>query len=214
MAQPPTHEQTGTGLPAHVAAEVRQLAERLHDVLHDEMVHPNPAPEVTLLWQAAKLINTAAGGLDYDTDLPATRRHAVRWSDVAAEASDVGDAALGIAAAEMSPADAAGHVERADVDALDVPDAPALAFAAIVKLTPPLDVDARPLAVAIADDPARTLTIADQPGPHPYTAAQLLRVAHHLHRLGGALGDVLSDDVLGDVVTEPAGNRLGSGTHD
>jgi hypothetical protein len=186
--------QTSTGLPAGVAAAVRQLADQLHDAMRVEMVRDQPAPEVTLLWQAAKLINGAAGGLDFGDPQDPTDRHVAQWVDVAGIASDLADLALQIAAAGMSPAEAAAQQERIDVDALDW--AEAAAYAGTIELSPPdPDGNSPRITVAIAGDPARTLTVTGDHGPalRPHTAASLLRVAHHLHRLGGALGDVVDD---------------------
>jgi hypothetical protein len=190
--------QPGTGLPADVVVAVRQLADQLHNALHAEMLHADPAPEVALLWQAAKLINGAAGGLDFGEPTDASDRHFVQWYDVADMASDIANAALGIAAAGMSTAEAVRRVESADVDAVDGFDS-AAAFAATVEVTPPnYDDIPRTLTVSIAGDPGRTLSVTAErgpaPQPRPYTAATLLRVAHHLHRLGAVLGDVVEAD--------------------
>ncbi|WP_207921361.1 hypothetical protein [Micromonospora sp. KC721] len=119
--------------------------------------------------------------------------HTSRWSEVAFNASDIADTALRIAGSDMSLPDAVAHVERADVIALDVPFNAATAFAATVELTPAHDGEdyAPPVTVTVAGDPERTLTVPGGASPRPYTAGQLLRVAHHLDRLGAALGDVV-----------------------
>ncbi|MEU7802560.1 hypothetical protein AB0B10_25200 [Micromonospora arborensis] len=181
------------GLPADVAERVRALADQLHDALRNEMVREHPAPEVRALWQAAKMVNAAAGGLDNHVE-PETTVHTSRWVEVAFNASDIADTALRIAGSGMSLADARAHVERADINTLDVPFNAATAFAARVELIPAHDGEdyAQPVTVAVTGDPERTLTVAGELSPRPYAAAgQLLRVVHHLDRLGAALGDVV-----------------------
>ncbi|MEV4212548.1 hypothetical protein [Micromonospora sp. NPDC049662] len=201
MSTTPDLSTEPPGLPADVAARVRTLADQLHGALRDEMLRKDPAPEVLALWQTAKLINAAAGGLD-DHGEPETSVHTSRWVEVAFNASDIADTALRITGSRMSLPDAAAYVERADVDALDVPFNAATAYAATVELTPAHDGEdyALPVTVAVAGDPERTLTVAGRPNPRPYTAGQLLRVAHHLDRLGAALGDV----VIGASIDKPA----------
>lgn len=156
------------GLPADVAARVRTLADQLHDAVRDEILRKDPAPEVLALWQAAKMINAAAGGLDDHVE-PETSVHTSRWVEVAFNASDIADTALRIAGSRMSLPDAAAHVERADVDALDVPFNAATAFAATVELTPAHDGEeyAPPVTVAVAGDPERTLTVSGGRQPAP-----------------------------------------------
>ncbi|GGM22776.1 hypothetical protein ACFFX1_10920 [Dactylosporangium sucinum] len=188
-----------SALPVDVAAGVHQVAEQLHKLLHDEMVREHPTAEARLLWQAAKLLNTAVGALDYSTldRLDPGQQRTAQWVDAAEIASDIADEALGIAAAAITLPDAARQIERTDVDLVDLGLDQAAAFGGTITVTTNpghLD-DERTITVAIADDPGRTLTVTD-PG-HPagaeagHTASTLLRTAHHLHRLGAVLGEAV-----------------------
>ena len=206
-----------TTLPVDVAAGVHQIAEQLHQVLRVEMVREHPSAEVALLWQAAKLINTAVGGLDYSTvDGDEHQQRTSRWVDVAEIASDITDAALGIAAAEMTLAQAARQVEKSDVDIVDLRFAPAAAFAGTIEVTRnPGDLDALTadvLSVKVAGNEGRALTVTSRDNPTPsqatHTPATLLRTAHHLQRLGATLGAAI-DDGRGDAVP-PTSRRSGT----
>ncbi len=191
-----------TTLPVDVAAGVHQIAEQLHQVLIDEMNREPPTAEAALLWQAAKLINTAVGGLDYSTvDGDEQQRRTAQWVDAAEIASDIADAALGIAAAEMTLPQAARQVEKTDVDLVDLGFAPAAAFAGTIEVTRnPSDLDALTpdvLTVNVAGDVGRSLTMTSNDNPVPrqatHTPATLLRTAHHLQRLGIVLGVAIDD---------------------
>jgi hypothetical protein len=178
--------QPSNGLPVPLAAAVRQLAGKLREVLRDGMGREQPAPEVALLWQAATLINRAADGLDGGASV-----HPGQWVDLAGVASDIADAALQIAATGLSPAQAAAQQEEID-------QGPywgnACAYAATVQMSrPDVEGTGRTVTVDIAGDPGRALTVATEHGtePRPHTPVSLLRVAHHLHRLGATLGEVV-----------------------
>ena len=189
-------------LPVDVAAGVHQIAEQLHQVLRDEMACEHPTAEAALLWQAAKLINTAVGVLDYSTVHGAEhQRRTAQWVDAAEIASDIADTALGIAAAEMTLPQAARQVEKTDVDLVDLGFAPAAAFAGTIEVTRnPGDLDALTpdvLTVNVAGDGSRALTVTSSDNPvgrqAAHTPATLLRTAHHLQRLGAALGVAIDD---------------------
>lgn len=127
------------------------------------MTQRQPAPEVDLLWQAAKLINGAAGGLDVSAH--AENAHFERWYDVAETASTVAEQALAIATANMTADDAAAQLMNIDVEAADPADDRVPAYAAIVELSPPDPADTgRALTVGITGDYHRTITAGDNQG--------------------------------------------------
>lgn len=185
-----------TSLPVDVAAGVHQIAEQLHQVLRGQMTRAEPTPEAALLWQTAKLLNTAVGALGYTTG-DAPNPHTAQWVDAADLASDIADAALGIAAAELTLPEAVRQVEKTAVDLVDLGLSPATASSGTIEVTRnPGDQDALTadvVAVQVAGDPGRALTVTspDQPEPANHTPSTLLRTAHHLHRLGATLGEVV-----------------------
>lgn len=178
-------------LPKDVAAQVRQLAEQLHDVLLKQMAVAEPAPEVQLLWQAAKLVNTAAGGLDYETGSPADQRFS-RWWDVADMGSDIADTAMQIAGQGLVVEHAAAQAES--FGSMDAGFTTTIGTA-IVQLYPKHEESTQTLTVNVNADPLHPLTVtADHgtaPTPRSYTTGSLLRIDHAMRRLGQALGDVV-----------------------
>lgn len=188
-----------TTLPVDVAASVHQLAEQLHQVLREQMVREEPTAEAALLWRTAKLLNTAVGALGYTTE-DSPNPHTAQWVDAAELASDIADAALGIAAAELTLSEAVRQVEKTDVDLVDLGLSPATAFSGTIEVTRNPNLDALVddvVVVQVAGGPDRALTVAGPATGHgqpQHTAATLLRTAHHLHRLGDALGQALSSD--------------------
>ncbi|WP_050591884.1 hypothetical protein [Salinispora fenicalii] len=186
-----------SGLPEDIATQVRQIAEQLHDVLVKQMAVADPAPEAQLLWQAAKLVNTAAGGLDSATGSPADQRFS-RWWDVANIGSDIAGTAMQIAGQGLAVEHAAAEAEL--FGSMDAGFTTTMGTA-IVQLYPKAE-ESQTLTVNVDADPLHPLTVtADKgtaPTPRPYTAASLLRVDHAMRRLGQALGDVVDhqDDDL------------------
>jgi hypothetical protein len=186
-----------TGLSEPMAAQVRQLANQLHDALHPAMIQHRPGAEVELLWQAAKMINGAAGGLYQAPDVPAEQAHFDRWYDVAVVASDIAEKALAIAAADMTLKDATAQLMTIDVNAADPVGPEACAYAATVEVYQPgpdPGDEGRTISATIDGGYERTLTAAHNGQTLPrrtYTAAGLLTVAHHLHHLGKAIGTAL-----------------------
>jgi hypothetical protein len=183
-------------LPVDVAASVHQLAEQLHAVLREHMVREHPAPEVSALWQAAKLLNTAVGALDaLDGDLSEADRHLARWWDVADAAAMVAHEALQAAGRDATVERAARWVENIDITAMGAA-CNTVAGGAIVQLYPPDYEDTNVSVTASIDgDPQRTVTVKADRGPAPavlaHTPVSLLRVAHTLQQVGEALGDVV-----------------------
>jgi hypothetical protein len=180
-----------SGLPEDVAAHVRQLAEQLHDALLKQMAVAAPAPEVALLWQAAKLVNTAAGGVDYETGSVADQRFS-RWWDVADIGSDIAGTAMEIAGQGLAVEHAAAQAESfGSMDA----GFTTIIGGASVQLYPKDEESTQSLTVSVDADPLHPLTVtADRgaaPTPRPYTPGSLLRVDHAMRRLGQALGDVV-----------------------
>ncbi|WP_047892795.1 hypothetical protein [Micromonospora sp. RV43] len=180
-----------SGLPDDIATQVRQLAEQLHDVLGKHMSVTDPVPQAQLLWQAAKLINTAAGGLDYATGTPADQRFS-RWWDVADIGSDIAGTAMQIAAQGLTVEHAAAQAES--FGALDAGFTTTIG-AATVRLYPKDEESTQTLTVSVDADPLHPLTVTANhgtaPTPRPYTPVSLLRVDHAMRRLGQALGDVV-----------------------
>lgn len=186
-----------TGLSESMAAQVRQLADQLHEVLKPAMVHQRPGDAVELLWQAAKMINGAAGGLYENPDSTPEQAHFDRWYDVAEVASCIAEEALAVAAADMTVTDAAAQVMNIDVNAVDPAGPDACAFSATVAVYQPgpdVGYEGRTISVAIDGGYQRALTATHDGQTVPtysYTAAGLLTVAHHLHHLGKAVGTAL-----------------------
>lgn len=180
-----------SGLPEDIATQVRQIAEQLHDVLVKQMAVADPAPEAQLLWQAAKLVNGAAGGLDSATGSPSDQWFS-RWWDVADIGSDIADTAMQLAAQGLTVEHAAAQAESFGV--LDTGFTTTIG-AATVRLYPKDEESTQTLTVGVDADPLHPLTVtADHgaaPMPRPYTPASLLRVDHAMRRLGQALGDVV-----------------------
>ncbi len=179
------------GLPEEVAVQVRQVAERLHEVLITQMAVAEPALEVQLLWQATKMINTAAGGLDYQTGSAADQRFS-RWWDVADMGSDIAGTAMEIAGQGLKVEHAAAQAES--FGSMDAGFTTTIGGAR-VQLYPKDEESTRTLTVDVDADPLHPLAVtADRgvaPTPRPYTAGSLLRVDHAMRRLGQALGDVV-----------------------
>jgi hypothetical protein len=179
------------GLPGHVAAAARQAAEDLYQALRPAMATARPSPQVSALWQIVKMLNAVSGGLDLGS-VPEAGRPRARWEETAYLASNIADKALTITADGMTPQQAAGYLLNNTSDVQDT----AAASGGVIELTPPDYPDtSRTLSVTIGGDTLRTLSVtADRgpaPQPRPHTAATLLRLAHHLHRVGAVLSDLV-----------------------
>ncbi|GIF75638.1 hypothetical protein [Asanoa siamensis] len=193
MAEKTAPDLTDVSLPADVAERVRALANELHEVLHEQMVVPEPGSEARLIWMAAKMINAAAGGFETvkEPSGPATK-HLAQWADVADMASDIADQALTIAGVATTVDAADSYITWLGGLALEVPTARATAWAATVQVIPTNgDEEVQPVTVRVED--GASLTLVGQPPRRHVDATAYLRVAHHLDRLGGAIGDAVLD---------------------
>jgi hypothetical protein len=106
-------------------------------------------------------------------------------------ASDIAEAALQIAAADMTVDDATKQLLTIDVNAADPADLSACAYAATVEVFQPgvdLNHDGRTLTVAIDGGNRRALTVTHQDEPVP---ASPHTVALLLHHLGKAVGTAI-----------------------
>ena len=186
------HPAGNADLPDNVASAGRQAAEDLFQALRPAMTTACPSPQVSALWQMAKLLSAVSGGLDFGS-VPEVERTRAQWEEAAGLASGIADKALTVIAAGMTPQQAADW--RFNIDTSDVLDI-AAAFGGVIELIPPdyMDTD-QTLTVTIRSDKHRALSVtADRgpaPQPRPHTAATLLRTAHHLHRLAAVLGEVV-----------------------
>ena len=66
------------GLPGHVAAAARQAAGDLFRALRPAMTAARPSPQVSALWQMAKMLSAVSGGLDF-TSVPEAGRPRAQW---------------------------------------------------------------------------------------------------------------------------------------
>jgi len=183
------------GLPDDVAAAVRQLAGQLHDVLSARMTVADPDPEVALLWQAAKLINTAAGGLDDGDDSATPDRQLARGWDVADMAAYIARLAFDAAGRDRTVDQAARYAEY--IEMLCGEDEVTAGSATVHLFPAAYDETKRPLTVDVCGGLAKDLIVIADGGPQiptrPHTAASLLRVAHAVHQLGQTLSPLIED---------------------